>query len=120
MNMTLSQLIAKYNEVATQVGKPTRKSFDSKAKAEAAIKSITPKVSKGASLKIKKVVATREKGPRGFKFGPKWMQSIMTGKGIALQAQNLPKLKDTATYKGISITDDLTQAEIAAMIAKAG
>jgi hypothetical protein len=117
---TLTQLVATYNELATAAGKPTRKSFESKAKAEAAIAGLQP--STGAKLKVKRVRKTAEvhaKGPRGFKFGPKWLASIAEGKGIALNPINFPKLLDTATFKNVEVTPDLTQAEVAAMVAKA-
>jgi hypothetical protein len=116
--MTLNELIAKYNELAQAAGKPPRKSFDSKAKAEAAIAALQPK---GSNLKVKKARATapvREAGPRGFKFGPVWLASIVAGAGIALKPQNLPKLIETAKFKGVKVTKDLSQAEIAAAVAK--
>lgn len=119
--MTLTALIAQYNELATAAGKPTRKGFDSKAKAEAAIKSF----GKGAKMKIAKVAKTgktvtvHEKGPRGFKFGEVWLQSIRDGAGVALKAANLPKLRETATAYNVTLTKDLNQAEMAAAIAKA-
>lgn len=116
---TLNELITSYNSLATAAGLPTRKGFESKAKAEAAIASLKPKKSKSASLKIRKAGAVHEKGPRGFKFGPVWIASIVAGKGIALKAANLPKLKDTATTYGVNVTSDLTQDEIASAIAKA-
>lgn len=118
--VTLATLIAQYNELATAAGLPTRKGFDNKAAAEAAIAALTPK--KGAKLKIAKVrkaAEVRAKGPRGFKFGPKWIASIVEGKGIALKPANLPKLLDTAAFKNVEVTPDLTQAEIASMVAKA-
>ena len=117
---TLTALIATYNELALAAGKPTRKSFDSKAKAEAAIAALKP-AAKGAALKVRKArtpAAIREKGPRGFKFGPVWLASISEGKGVALKPQNLPKLKDTAQHYGLEVTDDLNQAEIVALVAK--
>ena len=121
--MTLNDLIAKYNTLAIAAGLPTRKGFDNKAKAEAAIASLTGK-GKGAKLKVAKaaktakVVKIREKGPRGFKFGPVWLQSIRDGAGVALKPANLPKLRETAQAYSVTLTKDLNQAEMAAAIAK--
>lgn len=120
--MTLNDLIAKYNTLAAAAGLPTRKGFDNKAKAEAAIASLT---GKGAKLKVAKaaktakVVKVHEKGPRGFKFGPVWLQSIRDGAGVALKPANLPKLRETAQAYGVTLTKDLNQAEMAAAIARA-
>jgi hypothetical protein len=116
---TLAKLVATYNVLALAAGKPERKSFDNKTVAELAIKSLTPKKSTGAALKIRKAAQTREAGPRGFQFGPVWIKSIVDGAGIALKVSNLPKLLATAASKGIEVTKDLTQAEIVAMVAKA-
>lgn len=121
--MTLKDLIAKYNTLATAAGLPTRKGFDNKAKAEAAIASL---IGKGAGAKLKvakaaktaKVVKVNEKGPRGFRFGPVWLQSIRDGVGVALKPANLPKLRETAQVYGVTLTEDLSQAEMAAAIAK--
>lgn len=121
--MTLNELIAKYNALAASVGMPTRKGFDNKSKAEASLNTILEivkaKSGEGAKLKIRKAAQVHQKGPRGFKFGPIWMRSISEGKGVALKPQNMPKLLETATFKGIQVTPDLSQAEVAAAIAKA-
>ena len=121
MNLTLTQLIAKYNELATAAGVATRKGFESKAKAEAAIAALskTTKKASGATLRVRKAGAVREKGPRGFKFGPVWLASIAAGKGVALKPANIAKVLETAQAKGVTVTKDLTQLEIVALIAKA-
>jgi|SRR5579859_3614509 len=124
MNLTLTQLIAKYNELATAAGVATRKGFESKAKAEAAIAALSKTTTKtakasGATLRVRKAAAVREKGPRGFKFGPVWLASIAAGKGVALKPANIKKVLETAEAKGVTVTKDLTQAEIVALIAKA-
>jgi hypothetical protein len=116
--MTLNDLIAKYNELAAAQGLPTRKGFDNKAKAEAAV----AQLQLGAKVKIAKVkraVRQHEKGPRGFKFGPVWMSSIRLGRGVAMKPQNMPKLIETARHFGVKVTKDLNQAEVTAAIAKA-
>ncbi len=122
MTTTLTALIAKYNELAARASRPTRKGFDNKTKALEAIASLEallkPKARKGAVLKVRKATSVRAKGPRGFKFGPVWMRSITEGKGIALKPQNLPKLLETANFKGVMVSADLSQPEIAAAIAK--
>lgn len=122
MNTTLTALIAKYNELATAAGRATRKGFDNKTKALEAIAALEAvlksKTRKGATLKVRKATSVRAKGPRGFKFGPVWMRSIAEGKGIALKPQNLPKLLETATFKGVAVGANLSQPDIAAAIAK--
>lgn len=122
MNTTLTALIAKYNQLAAAAARPARKGFDNKTKALEAISALEallkPKTSKAASLKVRKAATPRVKGPRGFKFGPVWMKSILEGKGVALKAQNMPKLLETAQFKGVVVTSDLSQPEIAAAIAK--
>lgn len=120
MSATLAQLIASYNELATAAGKPTRKGFDNKAAAEAAIKAIKKDARKaGGQVKVRAAAKARVAGPRGFSFGPVWMESIKAGAGIALQAANMPKLLATAEKYGVEITADLTQDEVAKMVAKA-
>ena len=118
---TMNELITKYNGLATAAGVATRKGFENKAKAEAAIAELskTTKKASGATLRVRKAGAVHNKGPRGFKYGPVWLQSIKSGKGVALKPANLPKLNETATSYNVSITADLTQAEIAALVAKA-
>ena len=121
--MTLNDMITEYNTLATAAGLPTRAGFDNKAKAEAAIAALSSK-SNGAKLKVAKaaktakVVKINEKGPRGFKFGPVWLQSIRAGVGVALKPANLPKLRETAQAYGVTLTEDLNQVEIAAAIAR--
>lgn len=115
-------MIAKYNELAIAAGKPTRKGFDSKLKAAAAIAALQLTSNKGAKVKIakaKREVKVHEAGPRGFIFGPVWVQSVRDGKGVALKPQNLPKLRLHAQKVGAEVTEDLSQAEIAALVAKA-
>ena len=115
---TLNELVAKYNELATAKGLATRKSFDNKAKAEAAIAALKP-AKKGAALRVRKAGAVHQKGPRGFTFGPVWLASIKAGEGVALKAVNLPKLLETAKAFGVSVTADLDQTEVAKLVAKA-
>jgi len=119
--MTLNELIAKYNELATAAGLATRKGFENKAKAEAAIAALTKTTKKasGAALRVRKASAVHQPGPRGFKVGPVWIASIKSGKGVAMKPANRPKLIEHATSVGVSVTDDLTHAEIVALIAKA-
>lgn len=45
---------------------------------------------------VSREVDLHEEGPRGFNLGPKWIQSIKDGKGIAMYPSNLPKLVKTA------------------------
>ena len=101
---TLNELVARYNELAVAAGKPTRKSFDNKAKAEAAIKELTP--SKRRTPRTAKV---HEKGPRGWIFGPKWLISVKSASGIATKMQNLPKLIDFAQSLGVSVKSGTSQ-----------
>ena len=116
---TLADLIATYNTLAVAAGLPTRKGFDNKAKALAAIAALQP-APKAATLRVRKAGAIRAKGPRGFKIdSPAWLRSIAAGKGIALSPSNLPKLLDTADAKGITVSADMTPADIAAAIAAA-
>jgi hypothetical protein len=123
MATTLNDLISQYNALATAAGLATRRSFESKAKAEAAIaalsKTTKPKIASGATLRVRKAGAVREKGPRGFKFGPVWLASIKSGKGVALKPTNIKKVLETAEAKGVTVSKDLTQAAIVALIAKA-
>lgn len=113
---TLADLVSAYNTLAVAAGKPVHKSFESKAKAEAAIKSLTPKTAR----KTMKVAQVRAKGPRGFKVNsPAWLKSIFAVAGIATKPANLPKLLDTADVHGVKVTKDLSQEEIVKMVAKA-
>ena len=116
---TLTDLINTYNTLAGAAGLPTRKGFDNKAKAEAAIAALAP-APKAATLRVRKAGAVRAKGPRGFKVdSPAWLRSIADRKGIALSPSNLPKLLDTASVKGVSVSADMPQAEIVALVAAA-
>src|SRR5271154_3233853 len=118
---TLNELISQYNTAAVAAGQATRKSFENKAAAEAAIATLTKTTTKtsGATLRVRKAGAVRQKGPRGFKFGPVWLASITSGKGVALKPANIAKVLETAQAKGVTVTKDLTQLEIVALIAKA-
>ncbi len=118
---TLADLVAEFNTLATAAGEKTRKSFENKTVAEAAIKALkkTAGKSKGGAIKIRKAGATRNPGPGGFKFGPVWLESITAGKGIAMSVANLPKLLATAAHYEVEVTSDLTQEEIAKSVAKA-
>lgn len=137
--MTLSALIAFYNTLAIAAGAPVRKSFESKAKAQAAIKALQEQVKttleapaakpagaakapKAATLKIKavrKAAKVREAGPRGFKFGAVWTESVKAGVGVALKPANMPKLEAMAMELKVTVKDGADQAELAAAIAQA-
>lgn len=97
---TMNDLVSAYNTLATSLGMPTRKGFDNKAKAEAAIKSLKRK-SSGGALRVRKAGAVRKAGPRGFRFGPVWIASIKSGDGIAYSPRNLPKLRQMGEAYGI-------------------
>ncbi len=116
---TLNELITQYNTLATAAGVATRKGFESKAKAEAAIATLTKTTKKasGATLRVRKAGAVHEKGPRGFKYGPVWLTSIRNSKGVALKPSNLPKLREHAASAGVASTG--TSEEIVALLAKA-
>lgn len=131
--MTLSALIAQYNTLAIAVGAPVRKSFDNKAKAQAALEVLQAqaaavpaakpaKAPKAATLKIKavrKAAKVREAGPRGFKFGAVWTESVKAGVGVALKPANMPKLEAMAMELKVTVKDGADQAELAAAIAQA-
>lgn len=113
---TMNELVSKYNALATTAGLPTRKGFDNKTAAEAAIKSLKSKAKRtsGATLRVRKAGAVRSAGPRGFKFGPVWLASIKSGSGIALSPRNFPKLRQTGEAYGIDGSLTATnQAELA-------
>lgn len=128
---TLNEMIALHNELAAKVGVPARKGFDNKTKASAAVDALKAKVAvmeaeaaQQAETKVTRTSRVRgeikvhERGPRGFKFGPVWVASVVAGRGVALMRQNLPKLSEHAQMVGVQVTPDLNQAEIAVMIAK--
>lgn len=119
---TLAELISTYNQMALAQGLATRKSFDNKAKAEAAIAAIMP----APAPEVVKVRRPRQpapvrlEGPRGFRTNsPAWVRSIMAGKGVAFIAPTLPKLIATAKVHGVNVPEGATQAEIGALIANA-
>lgn len=101
---TMNDLVSEYNTLAAELGRPARKGFDNKAKAEAAIKdlmSLKPKSSAG-TIRVRKAGAARNAGPRGFRFGPVWIASIKSGSGIAYAPRNFPKLQMMGEAYGIS------------------
>lgn len=71
----------------------------------------------GAKQRVRRSSKIHSEGPRGFKFGPVWLGSIKSQKGIALSPSNLPKLRKTAESKGVA-TSDLNQEQLVAALAK--
>jgi hypothetical protein len=59
-------------------------------------------------------------GPRGFRLGQKWYDSIREGRGVAVLPSNLPKLIATAKVNGVRIppNPNLTPRDIAGRIAE--
>lgn len=75
-----------------------------------------PKFAKqGRTKRETKVV---QPGPRGFRFGDKWNESVQAGEGIAMLESNRPKLLAQATELGVtqSIIDSNDPAKIAKSI----
>lgn len=116
---TMNDLVSSYNALATQLGLPTRKGFDNKAKAAAALKALKSQARKssGAARRVRKAGAVRTAGPRGFRFGPVWIASVKSLSGIALAPCNFPKLRQMGDAYGIdgSLTA-MNQLELAETI----
>jgi hypothetical protein len=58
-----------------------------------------------------------EAGPRGFRFGRKWNESIQAGEGVALHPNHINKLKAHAEAVGYKGSLDAEPAKLAAAIA---
>lgn len=73
---------------------------------------------KGKALRVRKSNVIHNEGPRGFKFGPVWLNSIRAQKGIALSPSNLPKLRRTAEKYGVdsSLEQEVMVAELAKIV----
>ena len=112
---TMNDLVSEYNTLATELGRPARKGFDNKAKAEAALKALKAlkRKSSGGALRVRKAGAVRSAGPRGFRFGPVWIASIKSGDGIAYSPRNFPKLRQMGEAYGID--GSLTATDQAAL-----
>lgn len=108
-NLTLSAMIANYNTLATKAGLPTRKSFDNKAKAAAAIAEVT-KLTKAAKTKVSNT-------ENGFRFGPVWQESIIAGSGVALREVNRPKLEAAVKHFNVTVPENASIDQLAAAIA---
>lgn len=71
---------------------------------------------KGRTARTTKVV---EAGPRGFRFGEVWNNSVKAGEGIAILESNRPKLIAQATELGVaqSVIDSNDPAKLCKSIA---
>lgn len=117
---TVAELVAKAIELSGKSEETVRAVIlANKARSFSKIETLFGKKTKAASVKIRKAGAVHAAGPKGFKFGPVWVASVVAGAGVALKPANLPKLVDHATHLGVEVTPDLTQVEIASAIAKA-
>lgn len=58
-----------------------------------------------------------EAGPRGFRFGRKWNESVQAGEGIAVHPNHINKLKAHAEAVGYRGSLDVEPAKLAAAIA---
>lgn len=58
-----------------------------------------------------------EAGPRGFRFGRKWNESVQAGQGIALHPNHINKLKAHAEAVGYRGSMDVAPEKLAAAIA---
>lgn len=121
---TIAQLLSKASELGVTEESARTMIKEQKIRSFTKLASVIAEklATAGSSAKVKvrsrKAVVLHQRGPRGFKFGPVWMRSIIEGKGVALKPQNLPKLRETATFHGVQVTEDLSQVEIANEIAK--
>ena len=91
------------------------------AEAEAAKVAETPAVAVEKVKKPGRIRSTRtiEAGPRGFRFGGKWMESVAAGTGIAVHPTFFAKLKAHAASVNVEVAEGVTPVELAALIAAA-
>jgi hypothetical protein len=81
-----------------------------KASSKAEKKGRTPRKPRGE-------VRIVEAGPRGFRFGRKWNESIQAGEGVALHPNHINKLRAHAEAVGYKGNLDVDAAKLAAAIA---
>lgn len=82
-----------------------------KAKAAGAAKEKTPRAPRKAATVV-------QAGPRGFRFGEVWTQSVKDGAGVAMLMQNRPKLNAHAETLGITGAGELSTEDLVKKMAK--
>lgn len=72
--------------------------------AKTASKKTAKKVAAPAAARPSRIRSERriEAGPRGFRFGEKWIESVKSGTGVAVHPTYLAKLKAHAKAVGVS------------------
>ena len=58
------------------------------------------------------------KGPRGFRIGPRWIESVVAGEGIAVSPVNFNKLLSHAEQMGVKVTSEDPKVVAAAIARK--
>ena len=67
-------------------------------------KTASKKTAAAAAARPSRIRSERriEAGPRGFRFGEKWIESVKSGTGVAVHPTYLAKLKAHAKAVGVS------------------
>lgn len=69
------------------------------------------------SVAQKRVAKVREAGPRGWVFGPKWIESVKAVVGIAVSPANRVKLEAMAQAHSVKVMPGMTSETIAEKLA---
>jgi hypothetical protein len=123
-HMTKEAIAEKYGEVEAAEGEKIP-AADAGGSKKARTKSSSKKAASGkATAKSEKKpraprgeVKVVEAGPRGFRFGRKWNESVQAGEGIACHPAHINKLKAHAEAVGYKGSLDVDAAKLCAAIA---
>jgi hypothetical protein len=115
-NPTAAQLLQAARDAgATGTDESIKKKInEAKAKSFKRVKELFAKASAPRRIRSERVI---EAGPRGFRFGKVWNDSVKAGSGIAVHPTYLAKLKAHAKAVGVSSAGS-DAAAIAAEVAK--
>lgn len=101
-----------------QVAMPVPEIVAVAGKAERKVRAKKEPSEKAATPRVKKEKVAHEAGPRGFRFGGKWNESVKAAAGLAVDIENRPKLLAHATATlGTEFDREAEAAVLCAMIA---
>lgn len=78
---------------------------------------VKPSVAAVKTAAQKRVAKVREAGPRGWVFGPKWIESVKAVAGIAISPANRVKLEAMAEANSVKVVSGMTSEAIAQKLA---
>lgn len=116
---TIAQLVSYLMASNKKMTEDKARAFikDNKVRSFTKIDTLLAAAKPARSVGQKRVAKVREAGPRGWVFGPKWIESVKAAVGIAVSPANRTKLEAMAEANSIKVSASMSSEMIAEKLA---